>query len=72
MLGPALLVAPVFTETGEVDYYLPAGTWHHLLTGELATGPGWRREKYDYFNLPLWVNVDHGSKWECLSLITSR
>jgi len=71
MLGSALLVAPVFTETGEVDYYLPAGTWNHMLTGEQATGPGWRREKYDYFSLPLWVNVERGSKWQCLSSITS-
>ena len=27
MLGDSLLVAPVFSRTGEVDYYLPAGEW---------------------------------------------
>ncbi|MGQ4358160.1 hypothetical protein ACN6LJ_001783 [Streptomyces drozdowiczii] len=29
-----MLVAPVFTEDGQVEYYLPEGTWTHLLTGE--------------------------------------
>src|SRR5690606_29771173 len=33
MLGDSLLVAPIFTEEGEVTYYLPAGKWNHLLTG---------------------------------------
>ena len=27
LLGPDLLVAPVFTESGDVELYLPAGTW---------------------------------------------
>jgi alpha-D-xyloside xylohydrolase len=67
MLGPALLVAPVFSESGEAEYYLPAGEWRHLLSGEHASGPGWRREKYDYFNLPLWVHLERGKKWACLT-----
>lgn len=66
MLGPALLVAPVFSENGEAEYYLPAGEWRHLLSGEQVTGPGWRRERYDYFSLPLWVHVARGKKWACL------
>ena len=37
-LGEHLLVAPVFTESGEVDVYLPAGTWTHLLSGEKKAG----------------------------------
>src|ERR1043165_2499699 len=32
-LGDALLVAPVFTDSGEVDVYLPAGRWTPLLSG---------------------------------------
>jgi len=67
MLGPALLVAPVFSESGEAEYYLPAGKWRHLLSGEQASGPGWRREKYDYFSLPLWVHIKRGRKWACLN-----
>ncbi len=38
-----------------MDYYLPTGRWTHFLTGETAVGGSWRRETYDFFNLPLWV-----------------
>ena len=55
MLGESILVAPVFSETGEVTYYLPDGTWTHLLTGERVVGGRWITEKYDYFGLPLFV-----------------
>ena len=40
MLGSALLVAPVFNPRGDVTYYLPAGEWRHLLTGEIGQGHG--------------------------------
>jgi len=66
MLGPALLVAPVFDANGDVSYYLPEGEWRNLLTGEVTTGPGWRKEKHGYFSLPLWVHVERGMPWECL------
>ncbi|EPH42001.1 alpha-xylosidase [Streptomyces aurantiacus] len=55
LLGPDLLVAPVFTEDGDVEFYLPEGTWTHLLTGERVTGPGWRRERHGFDSLPLYV-----------------
>lgn len=56
MLGDALLVAPVFREDGVADYYLPAGTWTHLLTGETVQSSGrWYRSQYDFFSLPLFV-----------------
>ncbi len=55
MLGDAILVAPVMREDGNVDYYLPRGKWTHLLTGETVEGDGWRRDKYDYFSLPVYV-----------------
>lgn len=55
MLGDSLLVAPVFKESGEVEYYLPEGTWYNLLTGESAEGGRWRKETYDYSSLPLMV-----------------
>jgi alpha-D-xyloside xylohydrolase len=54
-LGDSLLVAPVFTESGEVDYYLPEGTWTHLLTGESRSGNRWYRETHDFLSLPLYV-----------------
>jgi alpha-D-xyloside xylohydrolase len=55
MLGDALLVAPVMTEDGSVSYYLPKGTWTHLLTGETAEGGIWYTTTCDFFNLPLFV-----------------
>jgi alpha-D-xyloside xylohydrolase len=55
MLGDSLLVAPVFSSEGWVDYYLPAGVWTHLLTGERRQGPGWQRERHGFMSLPLFV-----------------
>ncbi|MFD6275230.1 alpha-xylosidase [Streptomyces sp. NPDC060209] len=55
MLGPDLLVAPVFTEDGEVEYYVPEGTWTSLLTGERITGPVWRHETHGFDSVPLLV-----------------
>jgi alpha-D-xyloside xylohydrolase len=55
MLGDALLVAPVLASDGHVRYYLPAGRWTHLLTGEVLEGPGWRDETHDMLSLPLLV-----------------
>jgi len=55
MLGDSLMVAPVFSEEGEVSYYLPEGKWTHLLSGETVEGGKWRKETYDFFSLPLFV-----------------
>ena len=55
MLGDSLLVAPVFSETGEVTYYLPEGKWTHFFSGEERDGGKWMRDSYDYFSLPFYV-----------------
>jgi len=55
MLGESLLVAPVFSADGVVEYYVPEGTWTHLLTGEQVSGPRWLRERHDVDSLPLMV-----------------
>jgi alpha-D-xyloside xylohydrolase len=55
MLGGSLLVAPVFSEDGWVDYYLPEGRWTHLLTGEIQEGGRWRRAQYGFLSLGLFV-----------------
>lgn len=55
LIGDSILVAPVFSAEGDVDYYLPAGTWTNYLTGEVATGGGWRSERHDFNSIPLWV-----------------
>lgn len=55
MLGDSILVAPVMRENGSVDYYLPQGKWTHLLSGQTVDGRGWRRDRYDFFSLPVYV-----------------
>jgi alpha-D-xyloside xylohydrolase len=55
LLGSDLLVAPVFTEDGTVDYYVPDGEWTHYLTGETITGPRWVRERHGFDSVPLLV-----------------
>ncbi|WP_432492378.1 alpha-xylosidase [Kineococcus auxinigenes] len=54
-LGPDLLVAPVMSASGEVTYYVPEGSWTHLLTGEVVQGPAWRTETHAPDSLPLLV-----------------
>ncbi len=55
MLGDSLLVAPVFNENGEKEFYLPAGIWYNLLTGEMLSGECWHKAVFDYHALPLMV-----------------
>jgi alpha-D-xyloside xylohydrolase len=53
MLGDSILVAPVFHEDGHVDYYVPAGAWTQIDTGEVITGPRWVRETHGFLSIPL-------------------
>lgn len=55
MLGDSLLVAPVFAGDGRVSYYVPAGRWTHLLSGETVEGPRWVEETHSALSLPLLV-----------------
>ena len=56
MFGDNLLVAPVFTKSGEVSFYLPQGQWTRLNGAqETVTGGGWRKETHDFFSMPLFV-----------------
>ncbi|NQX27337.1 alpha-xylosidase [Microbacteriaceae bacterium VKM Ac-2854] len=56
MLGSSLLVAPVFTADGSVEFYLPAGVWTNWWTGEKVTSTGaWRTEVHGFDTLPLYV-----------------
>ena len=55
MLGADLLVAPVFTVDGSVEFYLPQGSWTNYFTGETVVGEGWRREIHGFDSLPLYV-----------------
>ena len=55
MLGDSLLVAPIFRKDGEVQYYLPDGTWTSLLDGGKVEGGHWQTEIHDFMSLPLMV-----------------
>lgn len=55
MLGGDLLVAPVMSASGEVEFYLPKGTWTDFWTGETVVGGAWRREKHGFDTVPLYV-----------------
>ena len=55
MFGDRLLVAPVFTASGETSYYVPSGTWTHLQTGATVRGPAWVHEVCDFQTVPVFV-----------------
>ncbi len=55
MLGPSLLVAPIFRDDGTVSYYLPTGRWTSLISGTVVDGGAWRTESHGYMSLPLMV-----------------
>lgn len=55
MLGDDLLVAPVFSEQGDVDFYLPQGRWTHLLNNDVIEGSRWHRQQHGFNSLPLYV-----------------
>ncbi|GIG26507.1 alpha-xylosidase [Cellulomonas denverensis] len=58
MLGENLLVAPVFSADGEVDVYVPEGTWTSLIDGSTVTGPRWHRQQHDFLSVPLLARPD--------------
>jgi alpha-D-xyloside xylohydrolase len=55
LLGGDILVAPVFNHDSQAEFYLPAGAWTHLLTGEVKSGPGWFREHCDIMSVPVFA-----------------
>lgn len=55
MFGDSLLVAPVFDESGEVEFYLPKGRWTGFFSNEVKQGPGWFKETHEFDTLPLYV-----------------
>lgn len=55
MLGSRLMVAPIYEESGEVEFYLPKGNWTSYFTNEVKAGPGWFKERHGFGTLPLYV-----------------
>ncbi|PFH49978.1 glycoside hydrolase family 31 protein [Amanita thiersii Skay4041] len=75
MLGPDLLVAPVFSgeedEPGggaaaaaqQVQYYVPRGRWYGLLDGKVRVGPGYVVESHGFMSVPLLVRPGSVVAW---------
>ncbi|MFP4113953.1 MAG: alpha-xylosidase [Spirochaetales bacterium] len=63
MLGESILVAPVFSRDGTVDFYLPEGTWTHLLDGRVVEGGRRLREQHGFFSLPVFARQGAAIAW---------
>lgn len=55
MLGDSLLVAPVFSDSGRVSFYVPEGTWTDFFTGAEVPGGRWTTMTCDFLTVPLLV-----------------
>jgi len=55
LLGPELLVAPVFNAEGSVEFYLPEGSWRNYFSGEIIDGGRWVKEVHGFDSLPLYI-----------------
>jgi alpha-D-xyloside xylohydrolase len=55
MLGDSILVAPIFNEDGEANYYLPKGNWTNFINGKKYEGGRWINETHDYLSVPMMV-----------------
>lgn len=58
MLGPSILVAPVFSPSSEeTEYYLPAGVWTSFGSANqrTVTGPVWIKEVVPLDEIPIWI-----------------
>lgn len=53
MLGDNLLCAPVLSEDGVVQYYLPEGKWTDIITGETIEGGRYVKKKCSYLEMPV-------------------
>ncbi|HCW3076460.1 TPA: alpha-xylosidase [Enterobacter roggenkampii] len=55
MLGDSMMVAPVFSEAGDVQFYLPEGRWTHLWHNDEIQGSRWHKQQHDFMSLPVYV-----------------
>ncbi len=63
LLGDSLLVAPVFSADGAVEYYVPEGRWTSLLHGDDVDGRRWTAETHGYDSVPLRVRPGTVLPW---------
>ena len=55
MFGEKILVAPVFTDEGDVQFYLPEGTWTDFQSGEEVAGGRFLNRNCNFLQLPVYV-----------------
>jgi len=55
MLGDSILVAPIFNEDGEANYYLPQGIWTNFISGKKYEGGRWIKETHNYLSVPMMI-----------------
>lgn len=55
MLGGSLLVAPVMSDDGSAQFYLPPGRWTEWFSGRPEAGGQWLQKTYSFRELPLYV-----------------
>jgi alpha-D-xyloside xylohydrolase len=58
MLGPYLLVAPLFNDGGRRRVYLPAGQWFDFWSNHQIGGPTWQDVEVPLERMPLFVRGD--------------
>ncbi|MGO0766100.1 hypothetical protein ACTJKU_41575, partial [Citrobacter freundii] len=50
MLGDSVMVAPVFSEAGDVQFYLPEGRWTHMWRNDEVAGSRWHKQQHDFLS----------------------
>ena len=79
MLGPSLLVAPIFRQDNVAEYYLPEGKWTNLISGKVIDGGRWQSEKLSFMEMPVFVrqntllpmsSIDQQSQWKLKDELT--
>ncbi len=58
MLGPDMLVAPIYNVEGRRPVYFPAGRWVDLFSHEVIKGPIWRTFDVPLDRFPVYVRGD--------------
>ena len=53
MLGDNLLCAPVLNDEHTAEFYVPAGRWTDIITGQVYEGEKWYRTVCSYFEMPI-------------------
>ncbi|MBC2900628.1 alpha-xylosidase [Streptomyces cupreus] len=57
LLGPDLLVAPLYAPGGRRQVWFPPGTWLPYRGGAPVTGPAWHHVELPLATAPLWLRV---------------